>query len=160
MLSSIFQVFSYTWRSFSPRPLTFTVLLLLVFTLEVRAVGEVIWAVNCGGEAHVDVFGVHYQRDFLNVGHASSHGTKMDIRRVPQPDRILYQTERYNTNNFAYDLPVKNDGDYVLVMKFSEVWFTEANRKVNIVCEFVLLFSSVRCCMPDRPAIPHSGELI
>lgn len=49
---------------------------------------------------------------------------------------ILYQTERYDTNNFGYDIPIKQDGDYVLVMKFSEVWFTSPNQKVIIVFKF------------------------
>ena len=134
MLPSTLQISIYTWRSFSPRLLTLAVVILLVFALEVTAVGEVVWAVNCGGDAHVDVFGVHYQRDWLNVGHASSHGRSIVIRRVPQSDQILYQTERYHTTNFAYDLPIKNDGEYVLVMKFSEVWFTRPNQKVVVVC--------------------------
>ena len=131
MLLSMFQISNYAWRSFSPRLLTLAVVILLVFALEVTAVGEVVWAVNCGGDAHVDLFGVHYQRDILNVGHASSHGRSITIRRVPPQDQILYQTERYHTSNFAYDLPIKNDGDYVLVMKFSEVWFTQPNQKVR-----------------------------
>ena len=133
MLQSMFQISSYTWRSFSPRLLLLGVILLLVYSLEVTAVGEVVWAVNCGGDAHVDIFGVHYQRDWLNVGYASSHGRSIPIRRAATQDQILYQTERYHTTNFAYDLPVKDDGDYVLVMKFSEVWFTQPNQKVNTV---------------------------
>jgi len=133
MLLSMFQFVNYTWRSFSPRLLTLVVVFLLALAADVTAVGEVIWAVNCGGEAHVDVFGVQYQRDWLTVGHASSHGRSIGIRRVSQQDQILYQTERYHTSNFAYDMSIKNDGDYVLVMKFSEVWFTRANEKVNTV---------------------------
>jgi len=138
MLASVFQLSHCTWRLFSPRILTLAVVLLLVFALEVAAVGEVIWAVNCGGEAHVDLYGVHYQRDWLNVGHASAHGRSIIIRRAPAPDQILYQTERYHTSNFAYDLSIKNDGDYVLVMKFSEVWFTQPNQKVDTV--FAVIF--------------------
>ena len=136
MSSSVFLFSDWTWRLFSSRLLTLAVVLLLVFALvgEVTAVGEVIWAVNCGGEAHVDLYGVQYQRDSLGLGHASGHGRSMVIRRVPPPDQILYQTERYHTSNFAYDMSVKNDGDYVLVMKFSEVWFTQPNQKVVTVC--------------------------
>jgi len=134
MSSSVFRFSDCTWQLFSPRLLTLAVVLLLVFALEVTAVGEVIWAVNCGGDAHVDSYGVHYQRDWLSVGQASSHGRSLIIRRVPVPDQTLYQTERYHTNNFAYDLSIKNDGDYVLVMKFSEVWFTQPNQKVDTLC--------------------------
>jgi len=96
----------------------------------VDGLGEVIWAVNAGGSSHVDVHGVHYQKDMLGVGHASDHGKNIGIRRVAMQDQILYQTERYHTSNFAYTLPIKSDNDYVLVMKFSEVWFTEPNQKV------------------------------
>jgi Malectin domain len=99
---------------------------------EVSAVGEVIWAVNCGGDMHVDTNGVRYQKDVSKVGYASEHGRSLNIRRIPPPDMILYQTERYHTSNFAYDVQIREDGDYVLVMKFSEVWFTEAGRKVRI----------------------------
>ena len=100
-----------------------------IFVAEIRAVGEVIWAVNCGGDAHVDVHGVHYQKDWLKVGSASAHGQNIAIRRIPAQDQILYQTERYHADNFAYDVPVRDDGDYVLVLKFSEVWFTQPNQK-------------------------------
>jgi len=135
MLPSTSVLSSFMWRSFTVHQLALTVILLLViFALDVAAVGEVIWAVNSGGEAHVDMYGVHYQRDMLNVGQASSHGRSLAIRRVAQPDQILYQTERYHTSNFAYDLPIRDDGEYVLVMKFSEVWFTRPNQKVNTVC--------------------------
>lgn len=131
MSPPMFRISNYTWRSFSPRLLALAVVLLLVFALDVTAVGEVVWAVNCGGEAHVDVFGVHYQRDWLTVGHASPHGRSIMIRRVAPHDQLLYQTERYHTSNFAYDVPIKSDGDYVLVLKFSEVWFTRPNQKVT-----------------------------
>jgi len=141
MLSSMFHTSSFIWRSFSARLLKLVVAVLLVFALEVTAVGEVIWAVNSGGDAHVDMFGVHYQRDWLSVGHASAHGRSISIRRVPPQDQDLYQTERYHTNNFAYDLQIKNDGDYVLVMKFSEVWFTQPNQKVETVHFFVCIGS-------------------
>lgn len=97
-----------------------------------EALGEVVFAVNCGGSAHVDVYGIHYHKDNLNVGFASDHGKNLAIRRVPQQDQILYQTERYHTGDFAYNVQIKSEGDYVLVLKFSEVWFTEPNQKVSL----------------------------
>ncbi len=53
------------------------------------------------------------------------------IQRVVPQDAILYQTERYDTKTFGYDFPIKGDGDYVLVAKFSEVYFTAPNQKVK-----------------------------
>lgn len=93
--------------------------------------GEVIWAVNCGGEAHTDIQGITYQKDLLRVGVASDYGRSLQmIQRVLPQDQIVYQTERYHTTNFAYEVPINRDGEYVLVLKFCEVWFTEPNQKV------------------------------
>lgn len=127
-----------------PPPTVARVLLLAlsIFSLPaaVEAIGEVVYAVNCGGPPHVDVYGVEYSGDPLAVGFASDHGKNLAIRRVPPPDQILYQTERYHLADFAYDVPIRKDGDYVLVLKFSEVWFTESNQKVRdssktLICE-------------------------
>ena len=52
--------------------------------------------------------------------------------RVPEDDQILYQTERYHTSTFGYDIPVSEDGWYLLVLKFSEVYFNAPNMKVSI----------------------------
>ena len=47
---------------------------LLVNTLIVQeawSLGEVLWAVNAGGEGHTDIHGIRYQRDYLTTGIAS-----------------------------------------------------------------------------------------
>jgi len=66
------------------------------------------------------------------VGVASDHGKRYLIGRIPPEDQILYQTERYHTDNFEYvvELDKPADGDYVLVLKFSEVYFESPNLKV------------------------------
>ena len=98
------------------------------------APGEVVWAVNCGGDAHTDQAGIVYQRDPLQrVGVASDFGRSLVIQRVPPQDQILYQTERYHTASFSYDIPITRDGDYVVVLKFCEVWFTQPNQKVCLM---------------------------
>ena len=61
------------------------------------------------------------------------YGKSLSIHRVVPQDAVLYQTERYHTGTFGYEFPVKGDGDYVLVTKFSEVWFTAPNQKVSII---------------------------
>eukprot|EP00095_Tigriopus_kingsejongensis_P008738 maker-scaffold2706_size13069-snap-gene-0.7 protein:Tk08738 transcript:maker-scaffold2706_size13069-snap-gene-0.7-mRNA-1 annotation:"kiaa0152 homolog precursor" len=112
-----------------PPQMAFWAILLLVLS-EVRGLGQVSYAVNCGGDDHVDVHGVHYQRDTNRVGTASDHGKLLVIERAPPPDQVLYQTERYHTGNFGYDIPVEQDGWYLLVLKFSEVYFNAPNMKV------------------------------
>lgn len=72
------------------------------------------------------------------MGIASDYGTALRIGRVHPADQILYQTERYHEEDFSYKIPVKEDGDYVLVLKFCEVWFNAPHQKV---CR---LFSIVR----------------
>ncbi|KAM4707523.1 malectin [Discoglossus pictus] len=93
---------------------------------------KVIYAVNAGGEAHVDVHGIHYRKDPLEgrVGRASDYGLKLPILRANSEDQILYQTERYNEDSFGYDIPIREEGEYVLVLKFAEVYFAQSQQKV------------------------------
>jgi hypothetical protein len=106
--------------------------LLLVVHLVEKSYGyKVIYAVNCGGEEHTDSAGIKYSQDNLKVGTASDFGkTLQSIGRVNQADEIIYQTERYHTSTFGYEVPLAGDGDYVLILKFSEVYFNSPNAKV------------------------------
>lgn len=90
-----------------------------------------IWAVNCGGDAHIDVNGVSYAADFNSQGIASDYGLRLVIHRAQPGDEILYQTERYGFSTFYYEFPMPDRGSYVLHLKFSEVWFRESNQKVR-----------------------------
>ncbi|XP_063127422.1 malectin isoform X1 [Rattus norvegicus] len=100
---------------------------------------SVIWAVNAGGEAHVDVHGIHFRKDPLEgrVGRASDYGMKLPILRSTPEDQILYQTERYNEETFGYEVPVKEEGDYVLVLKFAEVYFAQSQQKMCQSCSLI-----------------------
>ncbi|VIO91077.1 CG9257-PA, putative [Brugia malayi] len=92
---------------------------------------NIYYAVNCGGLAHTDLNGVHYQADPLRVGIASDFGSRLTIMRVDPRDAILYQTERYHTEDFTYTVPLpKDDGEYTLVLKFCEVYFQSSQQKV------------------------------
>lgn len=92
---------------------------------------EQIYAVNCGGGAFTDSHGIFYDADPLEgkTGTSSDFGKQLKIGRVPDEDELLYQTERYHTDSFHYDIPVPGDGEYTLVLKFSEVYFNSADRK-------------------------------
>lgn len=96
----------------------------------VEGIGEVIYAVNCGGGSHTDLNGVHYQADRLSVGTASDFGKSLQIDRAPPADHILYQTERYHVVDFGYTVPIKDEGEFVLVLKFCEVYFRGSKLKV------------------------------
>lgn len=112
----------------------------LINVCDVASFGEVIYAINAGGDAFTDSFGIKYDRDplFGKVGTASDYGKRLLIGRVPPSDQILYQTERYHHSTFGYDIPIKEDGDYVMVLKFCEVYFNAPNMKViDILVEFI-----------------------
>ncbi|XP_040579216.1 malectin-B [Lepeophtheirus salmonis] len=104
--------------------------LLFLLTTEVKALGEIVYAVNCGGDAHVDIYGIKYGKDPNKIGTNSDYGKQLVIGRVHPHDQTLYQTERYHTATFGYDIDVTSDGWYLLVLKFSEVYFSAPNMKV------------------------------
>lgn len=117
----------HTW----PKELTFSLLLLVYFTPYSSCIGEVIYAVNSGGSSHTDLNGVHYQADKLSVGISSDYGKGVQVGRVAGADQILYQTERYHVADFGYSIPIKQEGEFVLVLKFSEVYFRGSKLKVR-----------------------------
>ena len=133
----------------------FITLLLGIICGEVSSTGEVVYAVNSGGPAHTDLNGVHFQADKLAVGTASDFGKSLSIGRVAPADQILYQTERYHFSNFGYSIPIKENGDYVLILKFCEVYFQGPRLKVRgleIVdpradCRLNSLAIQTRCCL-------------
>lgn len=61
---------------------------------------------------------------------ASDYGMRLPILRSSPEDQILYQTERYNEDTFGYDIPIRDEGDYILVMKYAEVYFAQSQQKV------------------------------
>ncbi|UJR13394.1 hypothetical protein I4U23_000410 [Adineta vaga] len=115
---------------------------------------NIVFAVNCGGEAHTDTNGVRYRKDYLKAGIASDYGRNSDIYRVPREDMILYQTERYDLQKFSYDIDLTDDGDYVLWMKFAEVWFNGPNMKV-----FQVLLDDEHSVIDELDIFSKAGRL-
>ena len=86
-------------------------------------------AINCGGPEFRTKAGVTYQKDkYFSGGEASDFGTNSDIKNTK--DKEIYQTERWSTEDLIYNLPLKKDGKYVLVLKFSEVYFNSKGEKI------------------------------
>ena len=99
---------------------------------------EVIYAINAGGEAVTDSYGILYMNDPLmgKIGTSSDYGKQLMIGRVNEVDQILYQTERYHHSTFGYDIPISEDGDYHMILKFSEVYFNAPNMKARTTIFF------------------------
>ncbi|XP_047099089.1 malectin-A [Schistocerca piceifrons] len=121
----------------------------------VTSVGEVIYAINAGGESHTDSLGVRYERDPLHgkVGTASDYGKQLIIGRVPPTDQLLYQTERYHHSTFGYDIPIHEDGEYVMILKFCEVYFNAPNMKV-----FDVVLNGDLTIVPDLDIFDRVGR--
>ena len=115
---------AWTWFTLN------SLLLGLVLHPLYSAAYEVIYAVNCGGGKHTDRWGVRYSADDNKVGIASGYGMNLQISRVHPDDSPLYQTERYHTSSFTYDVPIHEDGEYMLITKYAEVYFQLPNQKV------------------------------
>ena len=97
---------------------------------------KVVVAINCGSQAEFkDASDVLYRKDkFYQGGVESEAGAQFPGQWPELQDIEVYHSERYALNaDFAYELPLppgKEDGHYVLVLKFSEVYFDGPNRKV------------------------------
>ena len=86
-------------------------------------------AINCGGPEFRTKSGVTYQKDKYFVGgEASDFGTNSEIKNTKEKE--IYQTERWSTEDLVYNLPLKKEGKYVLVLKFSEVYFNNKGEKI------------------------------
>lgn len=128
----------------------FSILALLFYAVKAStgsSAHNVIYAINAGGDEVTDSNGIHYSRDPLKgkVGTESDYGRQLlSINRVSKQDEILYQTERYHHDTFAYDLPVSGDGQYVLILKFCEVYFNGPNMKVfDVLLDHHLIISDL-----------------
>ncbi|VDO75790.1 unnamed protein product [Haemonchus placei] len=91
---------------------------------------RVVHAVNCGGYRHVGAYGIAYQEDRNPVGVVSDYGARYTFPNVPIEDRKLYETERYHNGDLTYVFDIAKDGEYVIVLKFSEVYFQSVGQKV------------------------------
>ena len=124
--------YSVKFRVIMPVSRLFVILCISAVRLtQVLADYEVIYAVNCGGPKHTDRFGIQYQSDGNPEGIGSEYGRGLMISRVHPEDAILYQTERYHVTYFAYDVHIPRDGVYLLILKFSEVYFEHPGGKVR-----------------------------
>lgn len=90
---------------------------------------KVVFALNCGGDSYEDNDGVIYEADdFYNTGNPSDYGLQYDIDLTK--DEELYQTERWAEKDLIYTVPFEEEGNFVLILKFSEVYFSQSNEKI------------------------------
>jgi Malectin domain len=98
----------------------------------------VIWAVNAGGPKYTDGQGIIY-RGNTQFSTGGAYTTTAAIAGTT--DDRLYQSERYG--DFSYAIPVAN-GDYLVTLKFAEIYWTQAGQRVfNVLMEGVKVISNL-----------------
>lgn len=86
-------------------------------------------AINCGGDAVTSASGIRYIEDkYYTGGETSNFGKDSEIKQTNDPE--VYYTERWSKDDFSYSIPIKGEGSFVLILQFSEVYFTSKNEKV------------------------------
>ncbi len=86
--------------------------------------GEVVFAVNAGGNAYTAPDGTAYEADDGFSG-GRTYSTN-DAIAGTEAD-ALYQSERYG--NFSYDVPLE-DGTYEVTLRFAEVYWNASGKRV------------------------------
>lgn len=108
---------------------------------------DVIYAVNCGGPRHFsDKENVLYEED---NGYNGGIGTDSGKQLSPFPyveDDFVYQSERYSTDKtlqYILKLDKLTPGKFTIVLKFSEVHFKEAGKKVFSIAVGNVIFKQL-----------------
>jgi Malectin domain/Fibronectin type III domain len=97
---------------------------------------SVTWSINAGGPKYKDKQGIIY-RGGAQTGYVYSTSTAIGGTK----DTPLYQSERYG--DFSYAIPMAN-GDYVVTLKFAEIYWTQPGQRVfNVVLEGVKVLSKL-----------------
>ena len=92
----------------SPVSLLAFLAILSGFTISNAAVGDTI-RVNCGGSAYTDSAGHPWAADSGFVGGQTYSATSTI---AGTPDQTLYQSERWDSQDFSYNFNVKTPGNY------------------------------------------------
>jgi hypothetical protein len=80
--------------------------------------------VNSGGPAYTDTLAQAWSADTGFAGGNIANTTKVVTNTT---DPTLYQTERYGSFNYQYNVP---NGNYNVVLKFAEIYWTGAGQRV------------------------------
>jgi Malectin domain/Fibronectin type III domain len=98
-----------------------------------------VFAVNAGGQAYTGANGLTYQAD----ARFSGGGTfKTSAAIAGTPNDPLYQSERYG-KTFSYSIPVPS-GDYLVTLKFAEIYWTQAGQRVfNVLVQGTTVLSKL-----------------
>lgn len=93
------------------------------------------FAINCGGDQYIAADGTVYVQ--------TPTGTTKTNTISGTTDQFLYQSEKAGNVTYSYDIPVDN-GDYTVTLKFAEIWWTAAGKRVfNVAIEGTTVISDL-----------------
>jgi hypothetical protein len=105
----------------------YTNFVFLTFVLVQTALAyDIIYSVNVGDEPVRDSNGIYYRKD--NNTMAKSFKC-IQYNSLPY-DKLLYRKQRQG--NFSYDLPATANGDYTIILKFTECCKAPINRVFDL----------------------------
>ena len=93
---------------------------------------KVLFAISAGAEkAYTDDAGISFMPDSSEFVEGGQSTSGCGMNHWPFENMFLYHSERWG-ENFSYKLPMslKKDGQYTLVLRFSECYFWEPGMKV------------------------------
>jgi hypothetical protein len=70
----------------------------------------------------------NFKDGYFTGGQSSDFGANYEIKSTNEQE--LYQTERWGSEDFFYEIPITQSGKYVLILKFSEVYFNSPSEKI------------------------------
>lgn len=88
---------------------------------------EIVFPVNMGGSAGSTTRGWFYADKYPDFGSARASTTALISGT---PDQLLYQSERYSTNgelHFSFD---SGNGEYLVILHFAEIYWTQVGQRV------------------------------
>jgi hypothetical protein len=127
---------------------SFCVILLLkmLSTTSGTQLYQLIYAVNCGGDTHVDVNGIRYAKDDNNIGYQVLLSSI--VYNVAKEDVQLYGNIHYSYEPFHFEIPVLGDGKYWLILKFAQ---DSSNRFMNVTLNNHLILRNFNAATKAGP---------
>jgi hypothetical protein len=108
-------------------------------------------AVNAGGSQYTGADGTVYQGD---AGFSSGYTYSTTASITGTTDDRLYQSERYG--DFSYKFPV-DDGDYLVTLKFAEIYWTKVGQRVfNVSIEGKGVLSNLDLVAKVGPKVAYN----
>lgn len=103
--------------------------ILVFFGILLTVYGQVIVAINCGGDEYIDSKGNTWSRDKdFEGGQGNFINDNRYIRFTTDP--YLYVSERQHSEDFFYFIPLLETGEYVIILKNLE-YFNAKGKKIT-----------------------------